>query len=276
MSFFTEIDGINILERHSSRLEGLEMNEARKLLKQYKAAKEDLKLQLLSTPDNTFTEAKLKTALNQIEIGILSLNRRTRPLLSQSFDFAAESGVEDGAKEINYFEKTFAGVSQSLPVDQIILTTDPETLLLNRYESSIQTYNQSLRNKIQAGLTQSLLQNRTWSQAVNDFAGLFDAEEWQLARIVRTELHGIYSQSKNNGFMTIREKYLPDLKKTLYHPMDSRTGKDSIELSRSKMIVDVDEPFIETSTGKKLIYNAPPNRPNDRAILIPFRSSWNS
>lgn len=275
MSFFTDIDGISILERNSSRLEGLQMNEARKLLKQYKAAKEDLKLQLLSSPYGTFTEAKLKAALVQIELGINALRRRSQTFLQQAFDFVTESGIEDGSKEVNYFEKQFMGITQSLPIDQIILNTQPETLLLNRYESSIEAYNQSLRNKIQAGLTQSLLQNKTWSQTVNDFGGLFDAEEWQLARIVRTELHGIYSQSKNNGFQTIQEDYLPDLKKTLYHPMDSRTGDDSMLLDRLKLIVDIDKPFSYTYKGKVRTFMAPPERPNDRAILIPYRSAWN-
>ena len=276
MTFFTEIDGINILERNSSRLEGLQMNEARKLLKQYKIARDQLRLQLLATPDNTFTEARLKIALEQINIAIQSLRKATQSNIQQAFEFLTESGIEDGAKEVNYFEKRFMGISQSVPIDQILLSTEPENILLNQYQSSIDTYNQSLRNKFQAGLTQSLLQNKTWSQTVNDFSNVFDQEEWQLARIVRTELHSIYGQAKNNGFQTIQTQYLPDLKKTLYHPMDSRTGKDSIELSKKPMIVDVDEPFIEESTGKKLVYMNPPNRPNDRAILIPYRAAWNS
>lgn len=67
---------------------------------------------------------------------------------------------------------------------------------------------------------------------------------------------------------------IPDLKKTLFHPMDNRTGKDSKRLSQNNPIVPINEPFIEYSTGKKLEYMAPPNRPNDRAILIPYRDEW--
>jgi hypothetical protein len=279
MSFFTDIDGMTILERNSSRLEGLQMNEARKLIKQYKIAREDLKLQLLSVGDNSFTEARLKNTLIQIELGIQALERRSQTYLQQAFDFVSESGIEDGAKEVNYFERKYLGISESVPVDQILLTTQPETLLLNRYQSSIETYNQTLRNKIQAGLTQALLQNKTWSQAVNDFGGLFDAEEWQLARIVRTELHSIYGQSKNNGFQTIQDQYLPDLKKTLYHPMDSRTGDDSKVAASKNLIAPVDEPFeYSFQQGSKTIkrtFMAPPDIPNDRSILIPYRSEWN-
>ena len=56
--------------------------------------------------------------------------------------------------------------------------------------------------------------------------------------------------------------------------MDKRTGEDSKILARNNPIVPIDEPFVENSTGKELVYMHPPNRPNDRAIMIPYRDSW--
>jgi hypothetical protein len=138
----------------------------------------------------------------------------------------------------------------------------------------VQSYNDGLRASFQSALTQSLIQQKSWSQAVYDLESVFDAEEWKLARIVRTELHGIYNVSKMRGFGTIKEDYIPDLKKTLYHPMDSRTGQDSIQLAKENLIVDIDKPFVFNYKGKTRVFMTPPDRPHDRAILIPYRPKF--
>ena len=283
MPFFKDIDTVSVLERHVDRLEGLELSQARKVLKQYKIARERLKAQLLMTPDNTFTEAKLKNALVQIEAGILALNAQVKPELYSGFEYLTDQGIEDSAREVNAMEKHFNGVSSVLPVDAIIESVDPVNMLFNNYETSVMTYSQNLRGRFQHQLTQSLLQNKTWSQAVWDMEAVFNEEEWKLARIVRTELHNIYNVSKSNGFLQIRQDYLPDLQKTLYHPIDSRTGEDSKQAAFQNLIVNIDEPFEYTYTRRradgssvkeKRTFMAPPDRPNDRAILIPYRKSY--
>lgn len=274
MPFFSDIDSMGIFENHVSKLEGLEMSQARKVLKQYKIARERLKAQLLMTPDNTFTEAKLKNALLQIEVGIKELNWQINPTMKEGWTYLTENGAEDSAKEINALEKRFSGVRSLLPVDAIVESVDPDNFLFNNFESSVEAYSGNLRGRFQNSLTQALLQNQSWSQAVYGMEQVFNEEEWKLARIVRTELHNIYNISKSNGFLQIRQDYLPDLKKTLYHPMDSRTGQDSIEAAAQKLIVNVDEPFEYTFKGKLRRFMAPPDRPNDRAILIPYRSVY--
>jgi hypothetical protein len=274
MPFFQDIDQISILERHVSRLEGLEMSQARKVLKQYKAARESLKAQMLMAPDNSFTEAKLKSALIQIEVGIKELQHRINPELVSGFEYLTEQGVEDSVREVNAFEKHFLGTSAPLPVDAIIESTEPENLLLNQFQASVEAYSAGLRGRFQNVLTQSLLQKKTWTQAVWDMEAVFNEEEWKLARIVRTELHNIYGISKMNGFLGIRDEYVPDLMKTLYHPMDGRTGQDSIEAASLKLIVPLEEPFRYKWKGRERVFMSPPDRPNDRSILVPYRTAY--
>lgn len=277
MPFFEDIDTISVLERHSDRLEGLEMSQARKVLKQYKIARERLKTSLMSYPDNSYTEAKLKSALIQIEAGILALNAQIRPDLYSGFEYLTDQGIEDSAREVNALEKKFNGVNNMLPVDAIIESVDPSNFLFNNYETSVLTYGQGLRGRFQQSLTQALLQKQSWIQAVYGMEQVFNEEEWKLARIVRTELHNIYNVSKSNGFLQIRQDYIPDLQKTLYHPMDSRTGLDSMEAAAQRLIVPIDEPFqyeYPRNSGKIRKFMTPPDRPNDRAILIPYRNSY--
>jgi len=278
MPFFEDIDDLKILERNAARIEGLEMRQASRLIKLYKEAREALKSQLLSTGDNTFTEAKLKVALIQIEQTIGQLSRKLRGELGFGQETATEQGAEDAAREMNAFEGAFAGVSTPLPVDAIIESVNAENFLFNQFETSVDSYNQRLRGGFQNVLGQSLLQRKSWSQAVYDMERVFNAEEWVLARIVRTELHNIYNVAKNRGFENIQQNYLPDLKKTLYHPMDSRTGSDSKTAAVKNLIVALDQSFkYSFKQGNKTIvreFFVPPDRPNDRAILIPYRDSY--
>lgn len=275
MPFFQDIDNLSILERHSTRLEGVEIRQAQKLLKEYKRARQEIKLQMLSNSlDNKFTEGKLNNALAQIEAAISQLRSKIGFQIQDGFDFLSSQGVEDSVDEMDAFDRAFGGGFGKLPFDTIVDSTDPANYLFNQYASSIDSYNEGLRNQFQSTLTQSLIQQKSWSQAVFDMESVFDMEEWKLARIVRTELHGIYNVSKMNGFFNIRENYIPDLMKTLYHPMDSRTGKDSIELAKENLIVPIDQPFVFTYKGKTRTFMTPPDRPHDRAILIPYRKSY--
>lgn len=277
MSFETEIDNISILEKNASRLNGLQMDQARKMLSQYRKAKEELKLQLMAnSSSNEYTEAKLRNTIAQVDVAIASLKVITNRGAREGFEYLTDQGIEDSVREMDAFDKYFGGGFGKLPYDAIIESTDPENILLNRYESSVDMYSLGLRNSIQNTLTQSLIQQKTWSQAVWDMEQIFNIEEWKLSRIVRTELHGIYNQSKMNGFTTIRDGYIPDLKKTLYNPMDSRTAEDSMYVESLKLIVPIDEPFRYKWKGKEYVFMTPPSRPNDRAILIPYRPSFDS
>lgn len=277
MGFFEDIDNVNILERHSDRLEGVEMSQARKMLKEYKKARQELKLQLLANSfNNEYSEGKMKNALAQIEAAIAQLRQKIGYQINEGFDFLSSQGIEDSITEMDAFDKAFGGGFGKLPFDAIIESTEPDNYLFNQYESSVQSYNESLRNSFQSSLTQSLIQQKSWSQAVYDMESVFDMKEWELARIVRTELHGIYNISKMRGFGTIKQDYVPDLMKTLYHPMDSRTGQDSIQMAKENLIVPIDSPFSFTYKGKTRTFMTPPDRPNDRAILIPYRPSFNA
>lgn len=275
MSFFFDIDNMTILEKNASRVEGMELRQAQRMLKQYRAAANDIKIRMMNTPDNTFSEAKLKTLLNEVNTTISLLKQRVSNDIQMGFNFMHEQGIEDGGNEINRFQKKFAGINNPLPIDAIIESTEPENLLINQFQSSVDAYDARVRSGIQTELTQGLIQGKSWMQVVNDLGGLFTSHEWELARIVRTELHNIYGQSKNNGFLTIRDNYLPDLKKTLYHPMDSRTSDDSLYLVKNPLIEDLDQPFRYKWKGQERVFMTPPDRPNDRSILIPYRGEWN-
>jgi hypothetical protein len=263
-----------VFQNHIRRVVGLENTEAKVLLNHYREAFGQIKLQLLMAEDNTFTEAKLRTILLQLETSIKAIELKIKNDMQEGFSFMYEQGIEDAVKEVNVLEQKFNGINQLVPLDAILASTNPNTYLYNNYTSSIQTYNASLRANMQNVLTQGLIQRRSLNQVVSDMEVHIKTDAWKIHRIVRTELHQIYNVSKMGGMGAIKKQFIPDLKKSMIHPIDERTGQDSKELSARNPIIDIDKPFKQTYNGKEIVFMAPPNRPNDRAILIPYRESY--
>lgn len=276
--FFEDIDSLKIVERHIRRAVGLEVHQAQLLVKNYIQARKDIVDRLKSVTSGTFTEAQLKTTMLQLDTIIRGLSVRVGNEINFSSENLSEQGYEDLFKEVNTFREKFQGISTDIPLSAIITSLRPENLLINQFQSSIQNYNQSLRAEIQRVLTQSVIQKKTAYQAIDEINLTMKNEEWKVARIVRTELHQIYNVSKMNGMVDIAKKTIPKLKKTLIHPMDTRTGKDSKILAKLSPIIDVGQPFkYSFRQGKKIItreFMTPPDRPNDRAILIPYAPEW--
>lgn len=58
--------------------------------------------------------------------------------------------------------------------------------------------------------------------------------------------------------------------------MDARTGQDSVALAKRNPIIDIDKPFVQKFGKQEYVFMYPPNRPNDRAILVPYRASYDN
>lgn len=277
MSIFDRIDGLSLLEDHANELLGLEDDEAKRILGVYQRVAKTLRARLARVPENTFTEQQIRVALAQVETGIRVLQSDLEEILPGSIEQVAGKSAVHLAREAEAMEGMFGGTLQPINLDAVRVASNARNLLFNRYQSSLETYSQGLRSKIANGLTEMIAENVGWDSMVGRMMAFFGNEEWMLRRIVRTELHNVYGVSKLLGMRDLQQETFPDLRKTLYHPIDSRTGKDSLYAAQRNLVVRVDEPFRyewPPGSGKVREFMAPPDRPNDRSILIPFRPSW--
>ena len=276
MPFFEDIDNSTIVERHIRRLTGLELEQSRRLQRLYIRARNSLRQRLAFTPQGTFTEAQITTTLAELEQVLANLKETTRSEILLGAQMTTEQAQEDLIREANKFRQDFQGISQPIPVSILLESLNPDNFLINQYATSLEAYDQSLRAKIQRTLGQAVLEriplNRVVSRLENDMA----TEEYRVLRIARTELHNMYNVAKMKGMLSLKESTIPKLKKTLIHPMDTRTGEDSKVLAAKNPIVDIDKPFKYNFNGDVRIFMSPPDRPNDRAILVPYSSDWDS
>jgi hypothetical protein len=178
--------------------------------------------------------------------------------------------------EINKFSKIFTGAVVPLNLNAAIIAQDTSNFLFNRYESSVSAYTEGLRGQLASGLVESVLAQDSYPEVIGKIGQYFAGEEWKINRIARTELHNMYNKAKLRGMGEVQENTLPALKKSLYHPMDSRTGKDSQFAARKHLVADIDKPFVYQWNGSKREFMTPPDRPNDRSILIPYQADWDS
>lgn len=276
MPFFEEVDSLGIIERHIQGVKKLEDKEAKTLLKTYGQIRGELRDRLDSMPGDTFSAQRLRGVLAQVDSALAAMSGGLKSDVKPASFEAAQSGIHDLLGEIKTFEKEFTGAVTPINLNAVRIATNTSNFLFNRFEASIDAYSEDVRAQLAQALTQGAIEEISFSELTRRLNRFLIGEQWKLERIGRTELHNIYNIGKLNGMTEVKSDFIPDLKKTLIHPMDSRTGKDSIALAREDLVVPIDEPFKFTWRGKLRVFMAPPDRPNDRAILVPFRDEWDA
>lgn len=291
MSFFEDVDAMDLLENHVREVLELEETEAARLIQVYNRVRIQLRKKLANltrahienshfrvSPGQSYTAQQARVALLQVEGALQALNSELPDKLAKSADAIADKGVQNLVKETNAFAEAFEGSLLPMNLDATLIASDASNLLINQFQESVAAYSDTLRSKIANGMADIVAQNLPYETGLEyverGLGDFFDGEEWQLRRIVRTELHGIYSKAKIMGLERIQTDIYPDIKKTLYHPMDGRTGDDSMYANRLELICKVDAPFRYKWKGRQRVFMQPPDRPNDRSILIPYRSAW--
>jgi len=285
--FFKDTTVRDLLLGTIEKVDSLTETEQRKLLSTFRRVRRDLQDRLLTIPEGTFTQTQLNVTLIQIQAAIQAIKLDLKDQLKNSSQVLADRGIVDLEKEIKVFSKKFEGVEQPLNIDRILIAERASNFLVNKHEASIDAYGESLRSQITSSIVQSMaLRNnteRTVSRMVQSIGKFFIGEEWKINRIARTELSNIYNFSKLNTLETVQEEFVPDIMKSLMHPMDSRTGDDSKQLANENPIVAINKPFVfeytrtlksgEVKTERRE-FLFPPDRPNDRSILVPYRKAW--
>ena len=278
MPFFQDSTVTEVLQKNIRKVDQLEEQQQRRLLLVFKKVRQDLQDRLLTIPEGTFTQQQLRVTLVQVEAAIQAIIQDLKTGMVDASAILGERGIRDLKFEIERFSKKFEGSVQPININAAAILSDSQNFLINKYQASLDAYGAGLRAQITSNITQSMVGRETTEQTVGRLVSqtgrFFLGEEWKIRRIVRTELHNVYNFSKMNAMGAVAQTQIPDLKKSLVHPMDDRTEEDSKKLAAQNPIVDIDQPFRFKFKGKERVFMFPPDRPNDRAILVPYRKAW--
>ena len=274
MGFFDDVDSMGIVENHIKEVLKLEHSESETILSGYSGVRDRLVNRLSHLRSGSFTAQHLSGVLAQVQGAIDAINKNLNKEMLDGAEEAAITGVDHVVDEMKSFDDYFMGAVTPINLNAALLASDTANLLVTKYQTNLEAYGNDLLTQITNGLFSASLGEISSEEVIGRISQFFTAEEWKLRRIVRTELHNIYNLGKMRGMGEIADKYVPDLRKALMHPMDARTGDDSLYLARINLTAALDEPFVYRWRGERRVFMTPPDRPNDRAVMIPYREEW--
>jgi hypothetical protein len=276
-----------IVNTHRAQLQGIiELGGVRKVRSLYEQARLELEDKLAHLravgQGQTFSAHHLRMILVQVMDGLRGFQADLAPELSKQARHAADLAQHHLTTSIKRMESQYSGMTPSLRIEEAAVFDrvyrGVEPTLLHRYQKLVGNYPMATIERVRKSMALGLIQGENTDRMVDRVAGaggIFDREKWRAERIVRTECLHAYGVA-NQRCLEETAQEVPGLMKRLVATFDVRTGKDSIQLNGQA--VPVDRPFVwmkQTKAGvERVEYMAPPNRPNDREVVIPWRVGY--
>lgn len=275
-------------ERATSLASRAGTERTRKLLQR---AQRDLQRRLLEAEGlqgpgtESFSAVQLRVTLEQVKDTLRSLKGGLHGAVKDAGKIAAEESAQGTLRYLAEQERRFRGITeqplaldQAAIVDQAVsgtessvlrrLSSDPKdprgTGILDRYGDAVVTsFEEQLQLRFVARQPWELVKANLIARS--DF--LQGAPASWAERIVRTEV--MYANNAANlSTLKQADEELGGMVKILSATFDDRTGADSIAVHGQ--IRRTSEPF-DTWYGQ---FQHPPDRPNDREIVVPHRIAW--
>ena len=236
-------------------------------------------------PDS-FTAVRLRATLAQVQhvLRTIVLSGVKEAIIETARD-AAESAVENTARYLVDADRAYRGVGEEpLALDEARMLDaasrgseasvlrrlggDPmhpahEGILARYGMHTVAAFEEELRVGMIAGKSASEMRD-----AITKRSPFLQGKpaHWG-ERIVRTEVAGAHGRAALESASDAQEQ-LGDVCKILMSPRDDRTGADSIAIHG--MVRRTGQPFASWNGA----FDHPPDRPNDRSVLITHRTSW--
>ena len=233
---------------------------------------------------DSFTATQLRVTLEQVRNVLRPLKSGMRSTLLDQGKAAADQQTDATLRYMRAAERQFRGVSQPLQLREAGLLdrvhAGTESSVLNRIANDpdhpgrpgvLDRYGDAVIQRFEERLQLRFVAKQSWAQVraalVTESPFLQGAPAHWAERVVRTET---MAASNRANWETMREAdvQLGDMLKILAATFDSRTASDSVAVHGQ--IRRPAEAF-ESWYG---LYQHPPNRPNDREVVVPHRMSW--
>ena len=217
------------------------------------------------------------SAIAQLRSGMERLAGRQAGVLTDAVPAIAGRSQARLASLLNHLDTRFTGSVYPLRFDTAAWL-EGNTRRLSRtrlqvYPASFARYGAEAVQQIEDVLGRLALTGKPWTEARGPvhraIRGVVGERQWMVDRILRTETSAIYNGTALDAMIAEDTPEAPMLKR-LAATFDTVTGRDSVYVHGQ--IRPVREPF---SDGKRS-YMAPPNRPHDRELVVPHRSTWGS
>lgn len=281
-------DHLRQLDRFATR------RGAAKLKGVYDQAQADVirRLEALGRGSSTFTAHHLRMMAIQIRQGQM---RMAAKLADELGDLTKEVQVESLntlIKSVVKLEKHFTGAAPELPIEEVArfkgVIDKKKTSLMRMHRTSMSHYGARMVGKMENQLAVSLASGETLDGAVGRVHEVAGGEFWQCARIARTECSWAWNMTHRDGIVEVAKSVSglwqrwTELVSDDGSPLDNRVGIDSMALHGEVCRPGAMFTCPSTTRDGQLVpkglaglkFEAPPSRPNDRAVIVPWKPDW--
>ena len=230
-----------------------------------------------------FTVVQMRVTLKQVEAVLHPLQKGLLGMVSEQGRAAAEASAAGALDYLRVAEARYRGVasaplplSEAQVLDAAVVGADASVLRRlsgdpGKGGGILARYGGNVIDDFEEELRQRFVQKTPWDEVRENITErspfLQGKPAFWAERIVRTEVMGANNRA-NVEVMRAADEELGDMVKIISCVFDARTGSDSIAVHGQ--IRRPDEPF-DSWFGK---FQHPPDRPNDRAVVVPHRISW--
>lgn len=268
--------------------EGVGKRRARKLLQE---AHRDMTLRLREVESlrgpgrDSFTATQLRVVIKQIE-QVLAQTKKT--MRRQALELADEATAAASKGTVDYLERAnrkFLGIHSPLSLDAARVmdraAVGVRSSVLHRLVSDpkkpqrkgiLDRYGENVVQKFEERMQLRLLAKQPWADVRNSL--IAESEFLQGApgswaeRILRTETMNAHNAATWETMRVANKEIEGTMVKILSATFDDRTGSDSYAVHGQIRLIGQ---AFESWFG---LYQHPPNRPNDREVVVPHRVEW--
>jgi hypothetical protein len=257
-----------------------------------------LKARIRAGKGDEFTAYQQRVALAQIRNSQAEIISRMHGEISDGTEEAAYEAVRGLVDDLGRLERHFRGAATPIPIEEASqfqgLVDGRRRSILRSTETSLARYGTDVVDGVEKEMSKSLLMGETTGEAIERVADFVDGSMWRAERIVRTEMAGAFNLTHRDAIEAAADEVEDLWMRWSEHvtdddeeAMDDRVGTDSVamhgQVAKPGDLFTV--PYTAPTPGadgKTTVsislagqtFDAPPNRPNDRAVLEPWRPEW--
>lgn len=265
-----------LLEQQRAHIDKAQGQIAARQRRLARAALVDLDRGLGRLRPGSWGEASHRAAMVMLGQAMRTLVGRQVGDLGAGLSEVTKMSARDAAKLLTTLDEHYLGSVRPLRFDTAAWweATDKRIgqVRLREFARSFQRYGGQAVADIEDELGKRILTGESWDKArakvwesTRDVVG---DRQWMVDRIVRTEVHAAYNGTTLAALHEENDMADPMLKR-LVATFDHRTGQDSVFVhGQTKPLAEK----FEDNMGRR--YDAPPNRPHDREIVVGWRKSY--
>ena len=232
--------------------------------------------QLRRAGPGSWTQAEAVATRAQLRMGLMTLALAHQQDLAAGLPPIMRKAQQRAAQYLGALDERYLGAVRPLRFDTLAWWEKHAATLgqvrLREFGRSFQRYGADAVMAVERAISSATLTGQRWEVARREVwqatVKVVGDRQWMVDRILRTEVAAAYN---GTTLAALHEEDDPDdpMLKKLVATFDRVTAADSVAVHGQ--VRRVGEPFRDP---KGRLYQAPPNRPHDREIVIGWRAAW--